>query len=35
MGSRYPADILAGNLRGAIVSWVVLRGERWFEKLHF
>jgi len=35
LGRHYPTDVLSGFLLGAIVSWIVLRGERWFEKLHF
>lgn len=35
LGRHYPTDVLTGFLLGAIASWLVLRGERWFEKLHF
>lgn len=35
LGRHYPTDVLTGFLLGAISSWLVLRGERWFEKLHF
>ena len=35
LGRHYPTDVLSGYLLGAIASWLVLRGERWFEKLHF
>jgi undecaprenyl-diphosphatase len=35
LGRHYPTDVLSGFLLGAISSWLVLRGERWFEKLHF
>ena len=35
LGRHYPTDVLSGFLLGAIASWLVLRGERWFEKLHF
>jgi len=35
LGRHYPTDVLSGFLLGAIVSWIVLRGERWFENLHF
>jgi len=35
LGRHYPTDVLTGYLLGAIASWLVLRGERWFEKLHF
>lgn len=35
LGRHFPTDVLSGFLLGAIASWLVLRGERWFEKLHF
>jgi undecaprenyl-diphosphatase len=35
LGRHYPTDVLTGYLLGAVASWLVLRGERWFEKLHF
>ena len=35
LGRHFPSDVLTGFLLGAISSWLVLRGERWFEKLHF
>ena len=35
LGRHFPSDVLSGFLLGAISSWLVLRGERWFEKLHF
>jgi undecaprenyl-diphosphatase len=35
LGRHFPTDVLSGFLLGAISSWLVLRGERWFEKLHF
>lgn len=35
LGRHYPTDVLSGYLLGGIVSWIVIRGERWFEKLHF
>ncbi len=35
LGRHYPTDVMTGYLLGAIASWLVLRGERWFEKLHF
>lgn len=35
LGRHFPTDVLTGLLLGAISSWLVLRGERWFEKLHF
>jgi undecaprenyl-diphosphatase len=35
LGRHYPTDVLSGYLLGTIASWLVLRGERWFEKLHF
>ena len=35
LGRHYPTDVLTGFLLGAIVSWLVIRGERWFERLHF
>jgi undecaprenyl-diphosphatase len=35
LGRHYPTDVLTGFLLGGIASWLVLRGERWFEKLHF
>ena len=35
LGRHFPTDVLTGYLLGAISSWLVLRGERWFEKLHF
>ncbi len=35
LGRHYPTDVVSGYLLGAITSWIVLRGERWFEKLHF
>jgi len=34
LGRHYPTDVLSGFLLGTITSWLVLRGERWFEKLH-
>ena len=35
LGRHYPTDVLSGYLLGGIASWLVLRGERWFENLHF
>lgn len=35
LGRHFPTDVLTGLLLGAISSWLVLRSERWFEKLHF
>ena len=35
LGRHFPSDVLTGFLLGMISSWLVLRGERWFEKLHF
>jgi len=35
LGRHFPTDVLSGFLLGAIASWLVLRGERWFERLHF
>lgn len=35
LGRHFPTDVLSGYLLGGIGSWLVLRGERWFEKLHF
>ena len=35
LGRHFPTDVLTGFLLGAISSWLVLSGERWFEKLHF
>ena len=35
LGRHFPTDVLTGSLLGAIASWLVLRGERWFEKFHF
>lgn len=35
LGRHFPTDVLTGFLLGGIASWLVLRGERWFEKLHF
>lgn len=35
LGRHYPTDVVSGFLLGAIVSWLVIRGERWFERLHF
>jgi undecaprenyl-diphosphatase len=35
LGRHYPTDVVTGYLLGGIVSWLVIRGERWFEKLHF
>ena len=34
LGRHFPTDVLSGALLGAISSWLVLRGERWFEKFH-
>jgi undecaprenyl-diphosphatase len=34
LGRHYPTDVLTGALLGTIASWLVLRGERWFEKFH-
>ena len=35
LGRHFPSDVLTGALLGSISSWLVLRGERWFEKFHF
>jgi undecaprenyl-diphosphatase len=35
LGRHYPADVLTGALLGSVASWLVLRGERFFEKFHF
>lgn len=35
LGRHYPTDVLTGILLGSIAAWLVLRGERWIEKLHF
>jgi undecaprenyl-diphosphatase len=35
LGRHFPSDVLTGALLGTIASWLVLRGERWFEKFHF
>ena len=35
LGRHFPTDVLSGFLLGGIASWLVLRGERWFEKLSF
>ncbi len=34
LGRHFPTDVLTGALLGVISSWLVLRGERWFEKFH-
>jgi membrane-associated phospholipid phosphatase len=34
LGRHFPSDVLTGALLGTIASWLVLRGERWFEKFH-
>ena len=35
LGRHFPTDVLSGILLGTIAAWLVLRGERWFAKLHF
>lgn len=35
LGRHYPTDVMTGYLLGAIVSWLVIRGESWFERFHF
>jgi membrane-associated phospholipid phosphatase len=35
LGRHFPSDVLTGALLGSIASWLVLRGERFFEKFHF
>jgi undecaprenyl-diphosphatase len=35
LGRHFPTDVLTGMLLGSIAAWLVLRGEKFFEKLHF
>jgi len=35
LGRHFPSDVLTGALLGTIAAWLVLRGERFFEKFHF
>jgi undecaprenyl-diphosphatase len=35
LGRHFPSDVLSGILLGVIGSWLILRGEKFFEKLHF
>ena len=35
LGRHFPSDVVSGYLLGTIVSWIVIRGENWFQKLHF
>jgi undecaprenyl-diphosphatase len=35
LGRHFPSDVLSGGLLGALVAWLVIRGESWFQKLHF
>jgi undecaprenyl-diphosphatase len=34
LGRHFPSDVLTGALLGSMAGWLVLRGERWFEKFH-
>jgi membrane-associated phospholipid phosphatase len=35
LARHFPTDVLTGILIGTAIAWLVLRGERWFAKLHF
>lgn len=34
LGRHFPSDVMTGFLLGAVVSWLVIRGESWFQRFH-